>query len=121
MFYFTQNIFHFFFLTACESEDPKHQMVHLAKQIIAAMPERIKSSPSRGDELPVEEFERERSSSYSSLQSASPRASSSYCESFGEDSGISTPMLDSVAFDEYRYGFKCKINFWAQLFKALLT
>ena len=67
------------------------------------MPERIKSSPGRCDELPVEEFERERSSSYSSLQSASPRASS-YCESFGEDSGISTPMLDSVAFDEYRYG-----------------
>ena len=92
----------YFLHTAGDSEDPKRQMVNLAKQIIAAMPERIKSSPGRCDELPVEEFERERSSSYSSLQSASPRASS-YCESFGEDSGISTPMLDSVAFDEYRY------------------
>lgn len=97
----------FSFLSAGgEIENPQPQMVHLAKQIIAAMPERIKSSPSRGDEIQAEEFQRERSSSYSSIQSsASPHAPSSYGEalsSYGEDSGISTPMHDSLAFDEYR-------------------
>ena len=95
-------------------------MIHLAKQIIAAMPERIKSSPSRADDVqPAEESERERSSSYSSLQSASPRASSSYGEalsSYGEDSGISTPMRDSLAFDEYRFvtGYRDIVSFIAK-------
>lgn len=90
-----------------DADDPQPQMVHLAKQIIAAIPERIKSSPTRGDNAQTEEFHRERSSSYSSLHSStSPRAASSYGEtlsSYGEDSGISTPMHDGLAFDEYRY------------------
>lgn len=81
------------------SEEAKHQMITLAKQIIAAMPERIKSSPSQSDDVPPDENLRERSSSHGSIQSQlSPHASS-----YEEDSGISTPMGESWAFDEYRY------------------
>ena len=80
------------------SDGSKHQMVTLANQIIAAIPERIKLSPSKGDENDDTSSGRARSESHSSLPSqGSPRPSS-----FGDDSGISTPMTDTQAFEEYR-------------------
>ena len=81
-------------------------MMTLVNQIIEAMPERIKSSPSRfgeEEEVMMEDAEwnrrtRERSSSHSSFSSYST-ATTPPCHQ--DDSGISTP-LEALADQEYR-------------------
>ena len=83
------------------SEETQNQIVTLANQIIAAMPERIKLSPSRGDEDMLVDAgmpQRERSSSHSSFSSYS----SSATPPCADDSGISTP-LEGLAYEEYRW------------------
>lgn len=74
-------------------------MMTLARQIIAAMPDRIKASPGRGDDISVqEEVKRYRNSSYSSISSCSSSPP------YGDDSGVSTPLeLESMNFDDARY------------------
>ena len=95
-------------------QDRDNQMITLANQIIAAMPEHIKYCPgASSDELHVEEVfsVQDRRSSYGSY-SSSGSAPTPPCT---EDSGISTP-LEGMAFEEYRL-----INWMLLISTAMLS
>ncbi|CAH1773474.1 unnamed protein product, partial [Owenia fusiformis] len=97
--------------SASQGDASTNQIETLAKQIIAAMPERIKLSPNASDtaeeEMQVDQPTirneyRERSSSHSSFGSISSEMTNPYAE----DSGICTPLGECTQYsfeDNYRY------------------
>ena len=82
-----------------QSSPQPPQMMTLARQIIAAIPDRIKASPGRNEDLAIqEEMKHYRNGSYSSMSSCSSSPP------YGDDSGVSTPLeLESMTFDDMRY------------------